>query len=333
MSLETMEKLIDRALAFVDQGTIHFAFQGGEPTLIGLAFYEAFVKNVSLKQSKDQKVTYAIQTNGTTINDAWASFFKKHHFLVGVSVDGTQKHHDHYRPYANQKGTHKEIIKHIELLRNQEVETNVLSVVNNDFVDRFDEIYAYFKEKNFRYMQFIPEIASFDHVFPSQHLDQKHYAVFLKKVFDLWYQDIMNQRLTSIRYLDNMLLIYLGYEPESCDLKGVCSIQNVIEADGSIYPCDFYVTDPYRLGNVWDHSLEDVHQSVGSKNFIDESLERNDECYTCPWFSFCRTGCKRRRTIEHKDMYCEAYKEFFSYADERFKKLAHLVQQGYRILE
>ncbi len=333
MSLETMKKLIDRAFELVTQGNIHFAFQGGEPTLIGLVFYEAFVNYVAENKTSHQEVTYSIQTNGTTINEKWASFFKAHHFLVGISIDGTPLHHDTYRFYPLKKETHKDIMAHLDLLKAYQVDTNVLSVVNNDFIDHVDEIYAYFKNHDLRYMQFIPVIPSFDDAMPYQALDHAHYEHFLKTVFDYWYEDIMNKRLTSIRYLDNMLLIYLGYEPESCDLKGVCSIQHVIEADGGIYPCDFYVSDNYRLGNVWNQSFSEILQSTKAKDFIDESLVKADECYTCPWFKLCRTGCKRRRTDTHKDAYCEVYKAFFRYADEKFKNVARMIEQGYRIDE
>ena len=329
MSEDTMKSLIDKAFEFVDEGYIHFAFQGGEPTLIGLPFYHAFVHYVNQHLTDKHHVTYSIQTNGTTINQDWVNFFKEHHFLVGVSIDGTKDQHDYYRPLASLKGTHDIIMKHVAYLKENGVETNILSVVNNRFIDHLEEIYAFYKENKMNYLQFIPELNPIG--VNNSHLDHDHYETFLKHLFDRWYEDIMNQKLTSIRYFDNMLLIYLGYEPESCDLKGVCSIQNVVESDGGIYPCDFYVTDEYRLGSIKEQTFKEVHQSDKSKAFIDESLIRHDECYTCPWFKLCRTGCKRRRTLDHKDMYCDVYKSFFSYSDERFKKLARMIEQGYKI--
>jgi len=330
MKRETMQKLINQALSFVDEGMIHFAFQGGEPTLIGLDYFEEFIHYVN-KKKKNQIITYSIQTNGTTLDDLWIKFLKENHFLVGVSIDGEQSHHDCFRPYHSNKGTHEDIMKNVEKLLNHGVQTNVLTVLNNDLADRIEETYAFFKNHNLNHMQFIPQIDDFNRSLSNKSLDNEHYLKFLKKSFDLWIDDIHHGNFTSIRYFDNMLLIYLGYEPESCDLKGVCSIQNVIESDGSIYPCDFYVTDPYKLGNIFEQTFENVHQSKIAKSFIDESLIRNDECYQCPWFKLCRTGCKRRRDASHKDIHCEVYKNFFTYADQSFLELAKKIESGYTI--
>ena len=330
MKIETMHYLIHQALLFVDEGMIHFAFQGGEPTLIGLDFFEQFVEYVN-KNKKEQIITYSIQTNGTTLNDLWIQFFKKNEFLVGVSIDGTASHHDNYRRYHSNKGTHQDIINNVEKLSSLGVETNVLSVLNNELVKHIEETYSFFKSKHLHFMQFIPQLNDIDHSSSNQDLDNQHYLYFLRTLFKLWVDDILSGKLNSIRYFDNMLLIYLGYEPESCDLKGVCSIQNIIEADGSIYPCDFYVLDSYKLGNITINSFQEAHHTMTAKSFLDESLIRNDECYQCPWFKLCRSGCKRRRDLSHKDKYCDVYKKFFSETDLQFRELALKIENGFII--
>ena len=144
--------------------------------------------------------------------------------------------------------------------------------------------------------------------------------------------EVIKGKSVSIRTFDNLVGMYMGRRPEACGMSGVCSCQFVVEADGSVYPCDFYVFDEYKIGNLLTHELEDMANSQVVKNFIEVSRYVSPECRECRWYSICRGGCRRLREpfVDGKpalNIFCNAYKEFFEYASGRMHKMAQIISR------
>ena len=325
MSIETLEDIVKKSLQYAKQECT-IAFQGGEPTLRGLDFY----KDLVLLQNKHNEngivVNNAIQTNGLLIDDKWASYFAENNFLVGLSVDGNKAVHDNLRKDKVGDGTYDRILHAAALLDKYHVEYNILTVVTTQIARRAYKIYQNYKKHKWSYMQFIPCLDPLREAWGSMpySLSPENYAEFLKTLFDLWYNDVSQGVFVYIRYFENLVAILCGRQPESCDMGGKCSLQYVIEADGSVYPCDFYVLDKYRIGNLNEDSFEEIDNKRKEIRFIEQS-KPEEECEACQWFGLCRGGCRRNREMPGGiglNRYCAAYKEFFPYSFNRLLKLA-----------
>lgn len=324
MSLETLENIIKKAFEFSDGGQCSFAFQGGEPTLIGLNFFKNFIHFVNIYNKKNSKVFFALQTNGILIDNEWANFLKENNFLVGLSLDGDDSVHNHNRKFKNGLGSFEDVIKCKEIFDKIGVEYNILSVVDNVGAENISNTYQFLKKLNIQYMQFIPCLNPLLSGVPenSANLSKENYLKFLKNLFDLWYADLEKGDVISIRYFENILMNLLKINPESCEMRGSCSIQNVIEADGSLYPCDFYVYEKYRLGNINSQTLEEMIFSDQTRNFIESSLLYNEKCLNCKWKQICKGGCKRYYYNSSENFYCNEISQFLEYSIERFYTIA-----------
>lgn len=335
MSLDTMHTIVDKAMEYGDyECTI--AFQGGEPTLAGLDFYRDLVAYVTAHENpKKLKIHYALQTNGYLINEEWAEFLGKNHFLVGVSLDGLKEIHDRYRLDAAGKGTYQRGISAIRLLEKHQVEYNILTVVTAATARNGQKIYNYFKKNHFGYQQYIECLDPIGEE-PGQHeysLTPEKYGEFLKSMFDAWYLDMRSGTYVYNRYFENLMMIMAGQQPESCNMRGVCGKQWVFEADGSVYPCDFYALDQWCLGNINKNSFEEMDQKRDELGFIQWSMRQQEDCQKCRWFGLCRNGCRRNRepvTAENtnRNYFCKSYQMFFEYAYPRLEEIYQLYMAG-----
>ncbi len=331
MKEEISFKIIDRAFQFVGYGgNVSFAFQGGEPTLIGLQFYKNFVNEVEKKRKKQNiNVTYGFQTNGILINEEWAVFFKNNNFLIGLSIDGTKDSHNLNRIDNLGNDTFKKVLKTSQLFDKVGVQYNILTVVTKNLAKKINSVYKFYKKYKFMYLQFIPCIDDFNHVNNSYSLSNDEYKDFLIELFNLWFVDAKANNRISIRFFDNILGMFLNFPPESCDMRGFCSFQHVIEANGNVYPCDFYVLDDYYVGNIENDTFDKMHNNEVSKNFIKNSLQLSDKCKNCNYYKLCRNGCNRYR-LENNNInkYCNAYYEFYSNTSNKFNVIANLIKTG-----
>lgn len=331
MSISTLEILVKNAFLSASTAVV-FAFQGGEPTLVGLPFYQKLIEFVNVYNKNNLHVSYSIQTNGILIDEDWCRFFKNNHFLVGISLDGTQKIHDHFRIDHYNQGSFKKVIKAIELLKRNHVEYNILSVVNSSNYQQISEIYKFFVRNKLTYLQFIPCLSPInDNNILA--LTPKQYESFLNQLIDLWYHDLLQGKKISIRYFDNLLGIILGYQPQSCELYDACSYNLVVESNGDVYPCDFYVVDKYRLGNISTSLISEIIQCDVEKSFIDSSRIINDKCKKCEFYQLCKGGCKRHRQTPFdvtigENMFCESFYSFFKKNINRLEQLALLILQN-----
>lgn len=324
MSLTTLDNIVRKAFAYADE-TVSFAFQGGEPTLAGLEFYKYFVELVRKYNSRRINVEKAIQTNGYMIEDKLLRFLVEENFLIGISLDGYAELHDSMRVDKNGAGTFDEVMKTVTKLRSMGAKFNVLTVVNSRVAKYASECYTFLSKYGF--LQFIPCIDPFDDTQSDFSLNAQDYGAFLKKTFDLYYKSFKNGNPVSVRNFDNYIRIIMGGQPENCGMCGVCAQYYLIEADGSVYPCDFYVLDCWKMGNICESSFFSLEKSPVAERFRQESLSGKDECQKCKWYGLCRGGCRRDREpvengVPSLNKWCQSYKDFFSYAFSRMQEMS-----------
>ncbi|MBQ2250324.1 MAG: anaerobic sulfatase maturase [Lachnospiraceae bacterium] len=330
MSIETMKTMVDKALIFAD-GDCSFAFQGGEPSLAGLPFFRAltdYVKNHP--NPKKVRVHYSFQTNGYNLNEDWAKWFVENQVLVGISLDGPKEIHDRYRVDHAGKGTYQKVMSSIQLFNKYHVDYNILTVVTSATSRHGQQVYNFFKKNDFRYQQYIECLDPIGEVQGGYEysLTPERYEEFLKTTFDSWYLDMKSGRYVYNRYFENLMMIIARQGAESCNMRGVCGAQWVIEADGSVYPCDFYALDEWYLGNINQDSFETMEQQRQTLGFIEWSKQIPEDCKNCRYFGLCRNGCRRNRepvtsTSTQKNYFCSAYKNFIEYA---YSRLAEIYQ-------
>lgn len=326
MTTDTLEAIVKKVLDYAE-GECTIAFQGGEPTLAGLPFFQHLIEIQNKYNYNKVKIHNAIQTNGYLIDNHWAEFFAKNRFLVGLSLDGTKEIHDRERIDASGKGTYSKIMRTIQLFQNHNVEFNILTVVTAHTAKNINKIYNFYKRNNLNHHQYIPCLDPLgeERGQYSYSLTPQLYSQFLKDLFDLWYLDVSKGNMVYNRYFENILLMLTGRPPESCGMSGVCNKQYTIEADGSVYPCDFYVLDEWRLGNLVTQSIEDIDKARDENRFIETSKSIHEDCRGCKWLQLCRGGCRRdRMQLEEgldKNYFCKAFYEFFEYSYPRFMEL------------
>lgn len=323
MSIETAENVIKSAVEYTRGTEIIFTFQGGEPMLSGMDFYKSFVSLAKKHNKYHSKVTYCLQTNGTLINDEWCVFFKENNFLLGVSLDGNEKQNK-YRVYPDGSSSFANVVKGIEMLKKYDVQFNVLSVVTKQLANSIRDNYKFMKQNNIYNFQYINCLKPFDKIFDDDfYMNNDDYSFFLEKAFRLYFNDNMMGNGVSVRSFDNYLLLLRGGNAEQCGMNGFCSTQFVVEGDGTVYPCDFYCTDEWELGNINHSSFAEMNKSKKAKGFIKESFTVDDKCKKCAYFALCRGGgCKRSR---YDTDFCKAYKKFFSSSVNMMKDLNKII--------
>lgn len=328
MTEETLENVIRKALSFAE-GRCTFAFQGGEPTLAGLDFYEKCLELQEKYKNSRTEVQNVLQTNGYGLTEAWGHFFAKHHFLVGVSLDGLKSLHDSYRRDAAGGDTYLRVLEGIRMLERCGVEFNILTVVHNRTASKIRRIYEQYAKWGFRHQQYIACLEPIGEKPGEQiySLSPQAYGRFLTELFGLWEQDFWEGKQPYIRQFENWLGILLGEQPEACEMRGVCGIQNIVEADGSVYPCDFYALDEYLLGNLNTDGMEDIYRRWDRLEFGKSSRNQDGECVKCCWFPLCRGGCRRLRGSRQqpdggwRNDYCESYRMFFEQCYDRLIRM------------
>lgn len=327
MSFSTLEAIVRRAYEETEE-EVTFAFQGGEPLLWGIDFFYHFFSLVEQYNVQNIPTQYSVQTNGMLIDEEWAKLFKNHNALVGVSLDGPKAIHNRYRLTYRHRPTFDEVMRGIDILNREGVAFNILTVLTKQVARNIRQVYQFFKEQGFTHIQFIEAL---DRNFMQQgrdsySLSNEDYYYFLSTCFELWYEDLHKGEYISIRTFDMMVHKLLGHEQIlPCFSRGRCTNQQVIEANGDVYPCDFYVTEQYVLGNIHDTTLGEINKKQLLQRFIDRSTPLLEDCKVCPYFHLCRNGCYRYR-IDGKYQYCEALKRFFHKYGDQLATVATLVQ-------
>ncbi len=309
--------------------SVNFGWQGGEPTLMGLDFFRKAVELQS-RHGRGKTVANGLQTNGVLLDRKWAGFLREYKFLVGLSLDGPEPIHDRYRKTGGGGPSWKTVVEKARMLLEEEVSTNALVVVNDYSVRFAREIYDFHKDLGLTFMQFIPCVET-DANDPGRaapfSVEGGALGSFLCELFDLWTSDFRDGTpTTSVRLFDSVFFHYVGLPPPECTLLPECGNYVVVEHNGDVYSCDFFVEPSWRLGNVMTGRLDHMLNSALQRRFGRRKAEVHEKCRSCPWLAYCRGGCPKDRLRDPRDggldHFCRAHEMFFEHADPKLRELA-----------
>ncbi|MBB15472.1 anaerobic sulfatase maturase [Candidatus Poribacteria bacterium] len=314
---------------------ITFAWQGGEPTLMGIDFFRKAVELQDKYRRSGMTIRNSLQTNATIINDEWAIFFKENNFLIGISIDGPPKLHDHYRFDKKGDPSSADVIRGLRLFQKHEVDYNILCVVNNYNGDYPVQIYNYFKDLGAQFMQFIPIVEHFgdgSEVSPRS-INPKQYGRFLCAVFDEWVKEDIGK--IFIQIFDVSLEAWLGFKPSLCIFNETCGDAMAMEHNGDVYACDHYVTPEYLVGNIGETPIADIINLPFQRKFGEDKKDTLPPyCLDCEVRFVCNGGCPKNRFIDTPNgdpglnYLCEGYKMFFNHIDAPMKLMAVALENG-----
>lgn len=299
------------------------SFQGGEPCMAGLSWFQDFTAVVR-RMLPGVQLQYAFQTNGTLLTEEWCRFLHEEKVLTGISLDLPQDSHEYARVDADGKGTYKRVVQAISLLRKHRVDFNVLCTLTNPAARHPEKVYQAIRALDLKYVQFTPCLDSGETEGKDPFcLTPERFASFYRGIFPLWLKDLKAGHYISIKLFDDLVRLLAFGEINACGLTGFCAPQLVIEADGSAYPCDFYCTDAYRLGNLAEEQLDELlSRSLSSPQKQKAPLPAG--CGTCPYLKLCGGGCKRmqRQVFFGKDPDFCGYRQFLTTAMPELLMLA-----------
>ena len=328
MTPEIQEEMI-RQVMQQSGDAVSIGWQGGEPALMGLDFYKRAIE-LEMKYGHGQSVGNGFQTNGTLLDRDWAKFFKKYDWLIGLSLDGPQHIHDRYRYDKGLRPTWEKVEGVAKMLIEEGVAVNAMCCITDHSSNYAEELYNYYKDLGLTWMQFIP-IVETDKDDPSKaapfSVSDEQYGRFLISLFDLWINDFKDgEPTTSIRHFESAFHGYVGLEAPECALMKECGPYVVVEHNGNIYSCDFFVEPRHRLGNLRQGKISDMLNSKKQDDFGKVKTLLPRKCKFCPWYSKCFGGCTKDRIKDPNDQqqprFCRSYQMFFEHADARMKVLA-----------
>jgi uncharacterized protein len=331
MTDRTLETLIRECMAM---GVSTFSWQGGEPAIMGLDFYKRAVELEIEYGAPGTSVANAFQTNGTLLDADWARFFAEYSFLIGLSVDGPARLHDHYRKDTSGKGTHRRVMDTAKLLRDNGVEFNILALVNDINVKEPEAVWKFLKKNDFAFLQFVPCVEPGGKGKPATFsISPEDYGEFLVAMFDLWVGDFPD---TSVRDFDDLLSREVGMTPGTCTVSERCGSYVVIEHNGDVFACDFFVTSKWRLGNILETPLAEIVETGQLEEFAQLKSKHGPVCAKCPHLPWCHGGCQKHRIvlggeITDPSYFCKAYKRLFAHAIPKMPELAQRLRDLGRI--
>jgi uncharacterized protein len=325
-----------------------FTWQGGEPTLMGLEFYQKALE-LQKKYANGMQVTNSLQTNGTLLDDNWCAFLARNKFLVGLSLDGPAFLHDQYRIDAKGRPTHESVMRAVGFLRKHGVEFNVLACVNRETARHPLDVYHFFKENNIQFIQFIPVVermpdeaacelglklarpSGSNQEITDWTVEPESLGDFYSKIFDEWVRNDVGQ--TFIMNFEWAIFSHFAGNGPVCYLSKHCGNCCIVEHNGDVYSCDHYVYPEYKLGNVF---TDDIREMVNSEKQRDwgSQKEKNlpGECQWCEVFSMCRGGCPKHRFVGNENgttgsnYLCAGYKKFYRHIKKYINAFGHLLE-------
>ena len=353
MSDEVLESYVRQYIAAQNVPEIHFAWQGGEPTLLGVGFFRKVVE-FQKKYAGGKTINNALQTNGTLLDDEWCAFLAEHRFLVGVSVDGPPKLHDAYRVDKKGGATYEKVILGIRRLQKHGVEFNTLTVVNRVNSKKPLEVYRFLKEIGSGFIQFIPLVErladaeaiklGLDLAAPPRvdeegarlpvtewSVEPEQYGKFLTTIFDEWVKQDVGK--VFVQLFDVALGNWMGMGGGLCVFSENCGSALAMEHNGDVYSCDHYVYPRYKLGNLLNQDLGAMAASEEQRAFGQaKSATLPEYCRSCEVRFACHGECPKHRFLRTPDgepglnYFCRAYKRFFTHVDPSMRKMAALLQ-------
>lgn len=330
MSTEVLERMISTYMATA-QPVHGFGWQGGEPTLMGTAFFEKVTAFQSRYGRPGAVVSNGLQTNGTLIDDALAAHLKRYQFLCGISLDGPPEIHDAQRITSGGGGSHAAVMRGINCLKRHGVEFNILTLVSQVNVGRAAEIYHYLCDQGFFFQQYIECVEADEHGRLRPYaINGEQWGRFLCELFDVWYE--RDTRRVSIRMFDSVLTRLVDGVSNVCFMGTDCRQYLVVEHNGDVYPCDFFVEKELKLGNIMNDSWEAMLQHPLYRQFGLRKRDWAEECVACPYLELCAGDCPKNRLCRGIDrgglsVLCSGWKMFYAHALPRLEKLAGQIRR------
>jgi uncharacterized protein len=354
MADELLESYIKQLLEAHQVPEVTIAWQGGEPTLMGLDFFRRSVEYVEKFKKPNQQVQHTMQTNGTKLDDEWCAFFKENDFLIGLSVDGPKEVHDTYRVNKGGQGSFDQVMGGLEYLRKHEVDFNILCSVHAANSDRPLEVYRFFRDElGAEFMQFIPIVErATEQLLPLANLgwsedigkerplyvqqgnlitdrtvSAEQYGQFLSTIFDEWVMRDVGK--VYVQLFDVALGSWIG-QHNLCIFSPTCGNALALEHNGDLYACDHYVEPDYLLGNIMEERMIDLVASEKQRKFGQDKYDTLPKyCQECEVLFACYGGCPKNRFIETPDgepglnYLCAGYKKFFNHVNEPMRFMAN----------
>jgi uncharacterized protein len=341
MSDEMLERYVRQVIESQDDPEVTVAWQGGEPTLMGVDFFRRALDLVEQYCRPGQTINHTIQTNGTLLTDEWCELLADHEFLVGISIDGPRELHDSNRVDKKGRPTFDKVMRGFDLLKTHGIELNVLCTVNAANQDRPLDVYRFFRDElGVRYIQLIP-IVERDNDTGFQEGDQvtdrsvepQAWGRFLSMVFDEWVKHDVGTVFVS--HFDAALASWVGVPPALCIFNETCGSAVALEHNGDLYSCDHFVEPDYLLGNIGDVHMVELMASDLQRSFGNAKRDTlPGYCRQCEVRFACQGECpKNRFTLtpdgeEGLNYLCAGYKDFFSHIDGPMQTMTDLVRKG-----
>jgi uncharacterized protein len=343
-SFHMSEKVLESYIRQVIQGhrspEVTIAWQGGEPTLMGLDFFKRSIEMQWGYARPGQKIVNTIQTNGTLLDEEWCAFLRAHDFLVGISIDGPEDLHDQLRVDMGGGPTFARVMRGLRLLQRHGVEHNALVTVNAVNADDPQRVYRFLRdEAGFRFIQFIPivervmvnGVASTKKV-TTETIRPGKYGRFMVGVFDEWIKRDVGE--VFVQAFDVALANWHGEPPSVCTNAETCGTALALEHNGDLYSCDHYVDGGHLLGNILEAPLVDLVGSERQCLFGSRKAALPRYCLTCDVRFACHGGCPKDRFISTPDgepglnYLCSGYKSFYHHMDRSMRIMSGLLKQG-----
>ncbi len=318
MSEDLLEAFTRQYLQSQTMPDVLFTWHGGEALMRNIDFYKKALA-LQRKYAGGRNIDNCIQTNGTLLTDDWCRFFKDNNFLVGISIDGPQHCHDHYRKTSDKRPTFLKVMRGIELLKKHGVEYNIMAVVNDYNVDYPLEFYRFFKETDSRFIQFSPIVETLpDGKMTPESVPTDKWGQFLIAIFDEWVRKDVGTFFVQL--FDSTLANWMGEQPGNCIWANTCGHAGVMEFNGDVYSCDHFVFPPFKLGNIHTRTLTEMMYSDKQLRFgTDKQDSLPSQCKTCEFLFACHGECPKNRIIHTSsgepglNYLCQGYYQYFKH--------------------
>jgi uncharacterized protein len=337
--MKVLEAFLPQYMAHVaDSRQANLSWQGGEPTLAGLDFFRQVVSLEAEYAPRPISISNTVQTNGLLIDDRWTDFFAEYKFLVGVSLDGPEWVHDAERRDLGGNGSFRRAMTGIAALKRRGVDLNILCVLTQHNVRHAAQTAHFFKNEGLDYLQFMPAMTfkAAEPQAPAAYLvSAAEYGAFLTELFDQWYGD--GVPTFSVRTFNNILQSFVGVENDLCIHAETCRGGMVVESNGDVYPCDFYIHMDWKLGNILKDRLESMLAGARLRDFCLHKSQLPAACRACGFVNLCRGECPRNRRPgpdgePGPSYFCSSYKRLFEHSLPRFREIADRVRNYRRYL-
>ena len=326
MKDEVLDALISGYME-TEQPVYSFGWQGGEPTLMGVDFFRKVTRLQAAYGRQGARVANGLQTNATLIDDELATHLAEHRFLVGVSIDGPPDVHDIYRLKPAGAGTHAAVMAGVQRLRDHDVDVNALVLVSKANVGRAREVYEFLKTNRLHFHQFIPCVEFSPSGEPAPYsISGDEWGDFLLEIFSLWRAG--DTRRVSVRHHDALMAFFLDGSRQMCTMGGRCDDYYVVEHNGDVYPCDFFVEKELRLGNVLSDDWGVLTRKPAGAAFAVRKAAWADVCSACEHLPYCSGDCTKHRTNApdgQGSWLCSGWKRFSDHAVPILRELTRAV--------